>query len=113
VWTLDVATEEWTLTRTGPMTAVAANAVGDGATLLVLTRDGVLHAFDTTTGEETARKELPHTGEGSVIELDTSRAYVNSPFHGVVYEIDYADELRIARTLTLDIIPSLMVETGR
>jgi outer membrane protein assembly factor BamB len=113
VWTLDVATEEWTLTRTGPMTAVAANAVGDGATLLVLTRDGVLHAFDTTTGEETARKELPHTGEGSVIELDTSRAYVNSPFHGVVYEIDYADELRIARTLTLDITPSLMVETGR
>jgi hypothetical protein len=113
VWTLDAAAESWTLTETGPAPVAAANAVGDGATLLTLTGDGVLHAFDTTTGEETARTELPDTGEGAAIQLDTSRAYVNSPSSGVIYEIDYNDELRIARTLTLDITPTLMLETGR
>ncbi|SCG06430.1 hypothetical protein GA0115255_121493, partial [Streptomyces sp. Ncost-T6T-2b] len=30
-----------------------------------------------------------------------------------VYEIDYNDDLRVARTFDVDVRPSLMVETGR
>ena len=49
---------------------------------------------------------------GVTVEVDISRAYVNSPAAGVVYEIDYADDARVARTLD---VPgaALMVETGR
>ncbi|MGK5532197.1 hypothetical protein, partial [Streptomyces sp. URMC 129] len=115
VWTLDVSGRAWAFVATGPV--LAANAPGDGATLLTLTADGVLHAFDTGTGEETARTPLlagpPPDGTAPVIEIDAARAYVNDPAAGAVHEIDYRDDLRIARTLELGFAPAHMVETGR
>ncbi len=117
VWTLDLGTRIWTLFDTGPV--VAANAVGDGITLLALTADGTLHAYDTTTGEETARTRLLAESVATsatsppVIEIDTGRAYVNDAAADTVYEIDYNDDLRVARTLPLDFTPTHMVETGR
>lgn len=47
------------------------------------------------------------------IEVDRSRAYVNDPLGKRVFEIDYNDGLRIARTFALDMRPALMAETGR
>ncbi|MDT0344003.1 hypothetical protein [Streptomyces litchfieldiae] len=117
VWTLDVGAGEWTLFDTGPV--VAANAVGDGLTLLTLTADGALHAYDTTSGEETAHASLlaePVAASAAappVIEIDSSRAYVNDAAADTVYEIDYNDDLRVARTFPLDFTPTHMVETGR
>ncbi|MFD2400153.1 hypothetical protein ACFSVJ_29850 [Prauserella oleivorans] len=52
-------------------------------------------------------------GEPPVILVDTSRAYVNDPGGRRVYEVDYNDRLRIARTFDLDVTPSHVVETGR
>ncbi|MDT0308621.1 hypothetical protein RM780_16880 [Streptomyces sp. DSM 44917] len=109
VWTLDLAERAWTLTETGPV--VAAVAVGDGRTLLALGPEGVLRAYDIGSGERTAERALG--GGAAGIELDTSRAYVNDPEAGRVYEIDYNDGLRVARTFEPGLAPGLMTETGR
>ncbi|MFE5393342.1 hypothetical protein ACFQ9U_02150 [Streptomyces sp. NPDC056568] len=121
VWVLDVTKGAWTRVRTGPV--VAANTAGEGAPLLVLETDGALHGYDISAGRETTvtdplLKDLPEAGTGpgtatAVIEVDRSRAYLNDPEGRRVYEIDYNDDLRVARTFDLDVRPSLMVETGR
>ncbi|MFI6869342.1 zinc ABC transporter permease AztB [Nocardia sp. NPDC050406] len=115
VWVLDTSARTWRLVDTGPV--VAANTAGEGSALLTLTRDGVLHAVDVASGAERARTQLfpePMTGgTPPVIEIDTNRAYVNDARARSVYEIDYRDNLRRARTFPLDFAPALMVETGR
>ncbi|MFS8197656.1 hypothetical protein ACLVWQ_03115 [Streptomyces sp. CWNU-52B] len=119
VWVLDVTGRTWTRVETGPV--VAANTAGEGSPLLVLETDGALHGYDIASGEETAHTERLLTGEhpagtadgAPVIEVDRSRAYVNDPGGKKVYEIDYNDDLRIARSFDLDIEPVLMAETGR
>ncbi|GAA2283218.1 lipoprotein [Streptomyces ruber] len=116
VWVLDVTERTWTRVATdGPV--VAANTAGEGSPLLVLQSDGALHGYDIASGEPTAETEplLKDTGTATapVIEVDRSRAYLNDPGGKRVYEIDYNDELRIARTFDLDVAPALMVETGR
>ncbi|MEU6840518.1 hypothetical protein ABZ930_01420 [Streptomyces sp. NPDC046716] len=121
VWVLDVTEGAWTRVETGPV--VAANTAGEGSPLVVLETDGALHGYDISTGKETKVTEplLKHLPEASaagkaaapVIEVDRSRAYLNDPAGRRVYEIDYNDGLRVARTFDLDLRPSLMVETGR
>ncbi|GAA1167242.1 lipoprotein [Streptomyces hebeiensis] len=120
VWVLDVTERAWKRVETGPV--VAANTAGEGSPLVVLETDGALHGYDISTGKETTvterlLKDIPEgaTGEAAapVIEVDRSRAYLNDPAGKRVYEIDYNDNLRVARTFHLDIRPSLMVETGR
>lgn len=112
VWVLDVTAKTWTLVPTGPV--VAANTAGEGTPLLTLTADGVLHAHDIATGAETASTPLLTAPIGTpVIEVDPARAYVNDPAAKQVHEIDYNDELRVARTFPLDVAPAFMVETGR
>ncbi|MDQ1041342.1 hypothetical protein QFZ75_007758 [Streptomyces sp. V3I8] len=119
VWVLDVTERVWTRVDTGPV--VAAGTAGEGSPLLVLETDGSLHGYDIATGKRTARTAPLLTGRaragtgGSppVIEVDRSRAYVNDPLGKKVFEIDYNDGLRIARTFDLDIEPVLMTETGR
>ncbi|TDE51501.1 hypothetical protein E1295_18555 [Nonomuraea mesophila] len=113
VWVLDVTARTWRRLTTGP--AVAVNAAGDGMPVLVLTRDGVLHAYEPGSGEERARTELlrtPLTGTPA-IEVDTARAYVNDPAGRTVHEIDYNDGLRRARTFDPGFAPAHMTETGR
>ncbi|MFE0820332.1 hypothetical protein [Streptomyces sp. NPDC058847] len=119
VWVLDVTDRTWKRVETGPV--VAANTAGEGSALLVLETDGALHGYDIVTGRETSSTEPllttpAKTGAdagGPVIEVDRSRAYVNDPAGKRVYEVDYNDGLRIARTFELDFEPRLMTETGR
>ncbi|MEW9512661.1 hypothetical protein [Streptomyces bacillaris] len=119
VWVLDVAERNWKRVETGPV--VAANTAGEGSPLLVLETDGSVHGYDIATGKQTARtkplltaeKKDRSAGTAPVIEVDRSRAYVNDPEGKKVFEIDYNDGLRIARTFDLDVKPVLMAETGR
>ncbi|MFE6889110.1 hypothetical protein [Streptomyces sp. NPDC057694] len=120
VWVLDVTERAWTRMETGPV--VAANTAGEGSPLVVLESDGALHGYDIATGEETAVTEpllkdvstaCSSNAVDPVVEIDRSRAYLNDPAGKRVYEIDYNDGLRVARTFDLDVRPSLMVETGR
>ncbi|MGY0497539.1 zinc ABC transporter permease AztB [Nocardia sp. FBN12] len=112
VWTLDIRKKTWT--RTVISEAVAVNTAGEGSPLLVLTRDGVLRSIDPVTGAETAHLAVsdgPVEGQ-PVIRVDPDRAYVNDIRGRRIHEIAYNDNLRVARTFSLDIAPSLMVETG-
>ncbi|QNP66553.1 hypothetical protein [Streptomyces genisteinicus] len=117
VWVLDVTDRSWTRVETGPV--LAANTAGEGAPLMVLAADGSLHGYDIATGQRTARTKTLLSGRAAghtaapLIEVDRSRAYVNDPVGKRVFEIDYNDGLRIARTFDLDITPALMKETGR
>lgn len=120
VWVLDVTERTWTRVKTGPV--VSANTAGEGSVLIVLETDGSLHGYDITTGKQVSKTKPLLTGTpeagtegntGPVIEVDRSRAYLNDPKGKRVYEIDYNDNLRVARTFDLDIEPALMVETGR
>ncbi|MFJ1649525.1 hypothetical protein [Streptomyces sp. NPDC088258] len=113
VWVLDVTDRAWTRVETGPV--VAVNTAGEGAPLLALGADGALAAYDTGTGARTARVPLLSAkgAASAVIEVDTGRAYVNDAAARKVYEIDYNDDLRLARTFPLDFAPTYMVETGR
>lgn len=121
IWHLDVAAGAWTLLPTGSA-VLAAAAVGDGRTVLAVDADGALSARDAATGSITARTPLLAPGgalpDGAAprtpaLAIDTSRAYLNDPATGAVYEIDYADALRTARTLDAGHPASLLVETGR
>lgn len=115
VWALDIAEESWTrLDTDDPILAVSA--AGEDMPVLVLAEDGSLRSHDPETGEETARTELLENPGGDFpsprIRTDTSRAYVNDPADRTVHEIDYNDDLRVARTFDLGFRPDLMVETG-
>ncbi|MGW6605513.1 hypothetical protein [Streptomyces sp. NPDC055036] len=113
-WILDVTKRTWKRIETGPVAAV--NTAGEGTPLLVLGTDGSLSAYDLATGERTAHTPLLSPiadGPAPVIEVDTSRAYVNDPAGRKVHEIDFNDRLRKARTFPLDFTPTYMVETGR
>lgn len=115
VWVLDSRQRRWTFIPVPD--ALAANTSGDG-TVLVLHRDGTLGAFDINTAAETSRVALfagsvPVDGPQPVIEIDSDRAYVNNASDRAVYEIDCGDGLRIARTLRTEVLPGLMVESGR
>ncbi|WP_253866532.1 hypothetical protein [Prauserella halophila] len=112
-WSLDTGEGRWTRAESGP--AAAVTATGADGPLLVLTRDGVLHAYDAGTGEETATATLldGDVPDGVTIAADTERAYVNDPAASTVHEIDYHDELRVARTFDVGVTPSRFVETGR
>ncbi|MFE0804104.1 hypothetical protein [Streptomyces sp. NPDC058812] len=120
VWVLDVTERTWTRVKTGPV--VSVNTAGEGSPLLVLQGDGALHGYDPTTGKQVSRTErlltdVPEARAGDTaapaIEVDRGRAYLNDPAGSRVHEIDYNDNLRVARTLGLDMKPVLMVETGR
>lgn len=115
VWVLDSRQRAWTPIPVPDV--VATNTAGEGS-VLVLRRDGSLSAFDVDTRAETARIPLiaggvPAGGPQPVVDLDSDRAYVNNAAAKEVYEIDYADGLRIARTLRTEVTPGLMVEAGR
>ncbi len=120
MWVLDVGERTWTRVKTGPV--VSANTAGEGSVLIVLETDGALHGYDIATGKQVSQTKPLLTGafetatDGNaapVIEVDRSRAYLNDPKGKRVYEIDYNDNLRVARTFDLHIEPALMVETGR
>ncbi|BBY86403.1 zinc ABC transporter permease AztB [Mycolicibacterium tokaiense] len=115
LWALDSSRAMWSSVEVPD--AVAANSVGDGHAL-VLTRDGMLRTVTLADGNQVA--ELPLFAGGvsidgpmPVIEVDRERAYVNNAAAQAIYEIDYRDGLRLARTLTTTVTPDLMVETGR
>lgn len=115
VLVLDIARRTWRPIETEPVTA--ATTAGAGTAILALTPDGVLHAYDPATGAETAHHRVLSApvdpAAVPVLLVDSERAYLNDPARREVHEIDYADDLRVARTFSFDIDPDLMVETGR
>jgi hypothetical protein len=113
-WVLDLAAAEWRPVDLDD--TVAVTAVGEDMPVLALAGDGTLYSLDPETGEQEARTPLLEELDPEhppTVQVDTSRAYVNDAGAEVVHEIDYNDDLRVARTLEVGIAPHLMVETGR
>ncbi|WP_280428951.1 zinc ABC transporter permease AztB [Nocardia brasiliensis] len=114
LWLLDVRKRRWTLAPIGPV--VAVNTAGEGAAILALTPDGVLHGIDAETGRETNRvallEPLAPDAPAPVILVDTNRAYLNDAARRQVFEIAYNDNLRLARTFGVGLAPAHMVATG-
>ncbi|WP_334121437.1 ABC transporter [Glutamicibacter sp.] len=96
-------------------------AVGDAdGHVVALDDQGRVQVYSTKadkvigTTEALLKKSLkdPVAMESVNLVLDAQRAYVNAPAEGQVYEIDFADSARIARTLTPSIAPTWMTQVG-
>lgn len=113
VWHLDVSDRTWTFLET-PVPVTTASAVGDTKRVLAVGTDGSLLNLDPETGTVTASTDLirdPVTDNPPQLRVDTTRAYVSDPAASTVYEIDYADDLRVARTFEVPAADYLL-ETG-
>ena len=119
-WLLDTRERSWSLVETpAPLVRVSAVDDSDGhvvgldasGRVVVLTGDdGVVATTDpllpSTVGDDTALA-------GVSLSVDASRAYLNGPLEGAVFEIDYADGGRVSRTFDHVDAPSFAAETGR
>lgn len=106
VWLLDTRERSWTVLATEPLAQVVA--VDDSAERIVArSTDGRVLTLDPVTGATLAGTEP--LGTLGALTVDANRAYVAAP--GLVYEIDYRDSVRIARTFELD--AAFLAETGR
>lgn len=96
-----------------PADVVVASSPADGASVVTLDVAGTVRVSATSDGAVRAQTPLVPSGTSTPVLLDTARAYLADPAAEVVYELDYADNLRVARTLTLGARPELIVEVGR
>jgi len=125
-WLLDTRARSWSRLATDtPLLQVAA--VDDSAGHVVaLAADGRVLVLEAATGSTLAATEplLPATLaaaaagsagllDGVELTVDAGRAYLNAPAEGLVYEIDFADSARIARSFPIDGEPRFLAGTGR
>jgi hypothetical protein len=120
-WLLDTRERTWTLLPTEtPLLQVSAVDDSDEH-VVALDATGRILALDATTGAITAATEPllaasianPALLAGVELTVDTTRAYINSPSDNRVYEIDFADSARVARTFDTAGAPLFLAQTGR
>lgn len=112
VWT--VHTSEETLTHAPmPATVFAAGSPANGASVLGLDDTGTVRAIEPAGGAALAEAALVPAGTPGPLLVDTTRAYLADPESSTVFELDYADNLRVARTFETGARPDLIVEVGR
>ena len=118
IWMLDTRARTWTLLPV-PEPVVQVTAVDDAdANVLALTRDGRVLVLDGETGAMRAAS-VPLVGAslaaGAPVTLvaDQQRAYLNGPAEGRLWEIDFADNSRLARDFETASVPVFFAQTGR
>lgn len=119
VWMLDTRERSWVLLPS-PTPLVQVTAVDDEAQhVLALAADGRVLVLDGTTGAVIAETEplvadsLLVGGGAPVLIADQQRAYLSAPSERRLYEIDFADNARIARDFETRSTPAFVGETGR
>ena len=121
IWLLDTRTRSWALLDAGTP-ILQASAVDDADEhVLALAADGRVLVLSGATGEVLAETEPivaasvadPALVAGVELIADQHRAYLNGPAERRLYEIDFADAARIARTFDTAAEPRFTVETGR
>lgn len=118
IWLLDTRERAWRLLPSpAPLVRVTAVDDEDGH-LLALAQDGRLLVLDDRSGgviAETAPLVAASLADGKLPTLiaDQHRAYLSAPTEHRLYEIDYADAARIARTFETATEPAFVAETGR
>ena len=120
-WLLDTRERTWTRLDAGePLARVAAVDDADQH-VVALTQAGELLVIDGETGKTLARTEPlvaasladPALAAGVTLQIDPNRTYLNGPAENVMFEIDHADDARIARTFETTDAPAFIAETGR
>ncbi|MFN3599999.1 MAG: ABC transporter [Dietzia sp.] len=120
-WLLDTRAREWRFVPTvAPLVQVSA-ASDDDSHVVAVDRQGRIRVYDGEAGTEIAATDplladavaTPETAAGIELTVDRERAYVNDPVAGVVHEIDYRGDARVARTLETPTAPDFVAETGR
>lgn len=118
IWLLDTRARSWRLLP-APAALVSATAVddddehvlalaADGRVLVLSGADGsVLGATDALVAESLA------AGHAPALIADQQRAYLSAPVEQRLFEIDFADGARIARTFDTATPPAFTAETGR
>lgn len=102
-----------------PRPLIAVTAVDDASEhVLGLTADGRVSVIDGATGAELALTEplvaaSLAAGRTPTLITDDRRAYLNGITERVLFEIDFADAGRIARTFATADEPAFIAETGR
>ncbi|MBL3699982.1 ABC transporter [Leucobacter luti] len=114
-WLLDTRARAWQFV---PTTAVLERVVAvddEAGHVVALDRDGRVRVFVAETGAEVGTTEplVPTITDAVSLTVDSQRAYVNDPAGGVVHEIAYSGEARLARTLDTATTPDLIAEVGR
>lgn len=119
IWMLDTRARTWTLLP-APEPLVQVTAVDDGdAHLLALTESGRVLVLDGETGAVRAATEplvaeSLADGVGDIrLIADQQRGYLTGPAEQTVWEIDFADDARIARTFAPTTAPLFAALTGR
>ncbi|TCN47292.1 hypothetical protein EV641_1193 [Rhodococcus sp. SMB37] len=121
IWLLDTRARTWQLIpTTEPLLRVSA-ADDAGEHIVALDRSGRVRVYDGSSGDEVAATEPllarsladPALLDSIELTVDRQRAYLNAPAEGVVYEIAYADNARLARMLETPTTPTFFAETGR
>lgn len=119
LWLLDTRERGWAFRDLGEEIIEVA-AVGDDADrVLVLTASGSVLVLEG--GEIVARTEPlvaasladPELATGVTFVVDQNRAYLNGPAEQMLWEIDPADDARIARTFETATSPLHLAGTGR
>ncbi|WP_447913555.1 ABC transporter [Microbacterium phyllosphaerae] len=118
IWMLDTRARSWTLLPSPAPLAQVTAVDDDEGHLLALARDGrvlVLNGDDGSVLAETAPLAAQSLSSGAEPTLiaDQHRAYLSAPSEHRLYEIDYADAARIARTFETTTEPAFVAETGR
>ncbi|MCC4250039.1 MULTISPECIES: ABC transporter [Microbacterium] len=118
IWMLDTRARSWTLLPV-PEPVVQVTAVDDAdATVLALTPDGRVLVLDGETGAQRAAS-VPlveaslAAGHTVTLVADQQRAYLNGPAERRLWEIDFADDARVARDFETASAPLFFAETGR
>lgn len=115
---LDTRERAWTL-LTAPTPLAQVTAVDDETGhLLALAQDGRMLVLDAADGSLLAETAPLVAGSLSAdaaptLIADQHRAYLSAPAERRLYEIDYADGARIARTFDTATEPAFIAETGR
>ena len=120
-WLLDTRERSWTLLPTEVPLLLAAAADDRDGNVVALASDGRVLVLDPVSGATVAATgpllgatvSDPALLAGVELTVDATRAYLNAPAEGVVYEIDYADGARVARTFEVAGSPLFLAETGR
>ncbi|MGA8790485.1 MAG: ABC transporter [Paenarthrobacter sp.] len=121
VWLLNTRQRTWDWLPTSTPVLAAATVDDTDHHVVVVGADGSVQVYDASTKKRIAvTKPLmdatladPVLAGRVELAVDGQRAYVNAPAENLVYEIDYADGARIARTLELPTTPVHLMETGR
>ena len=117
IWVLNTRSQEWTLVRSAESLVHVSAVDDDAGRLLALTQDGRVLVLRADGSTEAATEPLAATsfeaGFTPLLAVDQARAYLTAPADERVYEIDYADGARVARTFHTVDAPVFATMTGR